>query len=416
MIWKHLFLSLRIQPLKDSLHKHNPLSILCTSRYLYKEISSHLFDNSVQHILLNPEYKEGEWVVIQLKSRTVDIEWTLRNRADTKRHFHNFPHSKTRLQVHINSPDPTDPGQVVWLWKKANALVDLLIPLAEPIIDLNISGPWRSEHPPSHWRNLNRFYEMGGLRETIKSSKYRPDYDLAMLPFIRLELWVEDPAKNIPAMSNEEFDTLIRRMLRLFDQAGIEIRLRNLLCVTQETAVPQIETAIIDTNLFLETSLDELPGETASFLRRDRFKDWFEDGTSWKSLYETQLRDQLTLCPWVIMNSDPWLYRSNQRYIVLILLHHAMSALRSYLDDALGIYDDSLIYRRWNSELWLELFPEGAPQLSDIRIWLSRFWSTQSQFRKFHAYMDWLGRKRAEEMGVEECRCSLVHRLTVWGY
>ncbi|QQK42654.1 hypothetical protein Pdw03_6555 [Penicillium digitatum] len=324
MIWGHLFSSLRIEPLKDGRHKENPLSILCTSHYLYDEISSHLFSNSAQHILLNPVYNEEEWMAIQLKSRTVDFEWTLRNREDAERHFHNFPHSKTMMKVHINSPDPTDPGQVVLLWQKSNALVDLLISLAQPIIYLTTTGPWRSEDAPTHWRNTNHFYDMGGLRETIRSSKYRPDYDIAMLPFIRLELWIEDPATNIPAISHEEFVSLYRRLMSLFDQTGIEIRLGRLLSVSQDTAVPQIENAIIDTNLFLETSLDELPGETASFLRRERFKNWFEDGTSWESPYETQLRDQLNICPWVIVNSDPWLYRSNRRYIVLIMLHHAI--------------------------------------------------------------------------------------------
>ncbi|KAJ5686339.1 hypothetical protein N7536_008958 [Penicillium majusculum] len=134
---------------------------------------------------------------------------------------------------------------------------------------------------------------MGGLRETIKSSKYRPDSDIAVLPFLRLELWVKDPATNVPAMSNDAYVHLHRRLVCLFDQTGIEIRLKKLLYMNQDIAVQQIESAIIDTNMFLETSLDELPGETASFLRLERFKNWFEDGTSWESSYETQLYNQL---------------------------------------------------------------------------------------------------------------------------
>ncbi|KAJ5506367.1 hypothetical protein N7453_005324 [Penicillium expansum] len=410
MIWGHLFSSLRIQPLKDSLRKDNPLSILCTNRYLYNEISSHLFDNSVQHILLDPEYKEEEMDGHPTEVQNLGYRVDTQEQSGSRKTFPQLPSFKN------DDKNPTDPGQVVWLWQKSNVLVDLLIPLSQPIIDLTTTGPWRSQHPPTHWRNVKRFYEMGGLRESIESSKYRPDYDIAMLPFIRLELWIKDPATTIPAMSDEEFDVLYRRMVSLFDQAGIEIRLGKLLSITQDTAVSQIETAIVDTNLFLETSLDELPGATASFLRRERFKDWFEDGKNWKSLYETQLRDQLSTCPWVIINSDPWLYRSNQRYIVLILLHHAMYALKSNLYDGLGIHDESIIYMRWNSELWLELFPQGTPQLSDIQTWLARFWSEKYQFRKFHAYVDWLGQQRAEEIGLEECKCSLIHRLTLWGH
>lgn len=414
MIWEYLFSTLRIQPLKDILHKHNPLSILCTSRYLYSEVSSHLFHDSVQHISLNPKYNEEEWMVIQLKSRTVDIKWTLRNRADAEKHFHNFPHSKTTLNIHINSPDPTDPGQMVLIWQKANSLVDLLISTTQSDIVVATNGVWHSD-PPAHWqRDKDTFYGMGGLRETIKSSKYRPDSDIAVLPFVRLELWVNDPATNVPAMSDDVYVHLHRRLVSLFDQTGIEIRLKKLLYMNQDIAVQQIESAIIDTNMFLETSLDELPGETASFLRLERFKNWFEDGTSWESLYETQLYNQLCTCPWVIMNTDPWLHQSNQRYIMLILLHHTMYAFRSDSHDG-GIYDNSRIYTRWDQGLWSEIFPSGLPPLSNVQVWLSRFWPDNFQFRKVHAYTDWLYRRRAEEAGVEECRCPLVHRLILWG-
>lgn len=415
MIWEYLFSTLRTQSL---LLTDNPLSILCTSRYLYNEVSSHLFNNSVQHISLNPEYNEEEWMVIRLESRAVEIEWTLRNRADAERHFQNFPHSKTTMKVHISCPDQTDPGQLVLLWQKLNALVDLLIPTTGPTIELALNGPWRSADPPARWR-LHRdiFYEIGGLQESIQfGPRYRPDYDIVILPFLRLRLWMEDPATNVPAMSDDQYETLHRGLMALFDQTGIELRLERLLSMTQDTAVRQIENALIDTNIFLETSLDELPGITANFLRLERYKNWFKDGTSWESLYETQLRDQLSISPAVIMNIDPWLHRSNQRYIVLILLHHAMYAFTSNIRDGLGIYDKSRIYTSWNSELWSDLFPNGVSELSDVKLWLSRFWSDKFQFKKFHAYMDWLGRHRAEELGVEESICSFIHRLSLWGH
>lgn len=420
MIWEYLFSTLHTQPPGDSLHKHNPhkhnLSIFCASQYLYNEVSSHLFHDSIQHISLNPEYNEEEWMAIQLKSRTVDIKWALRDRANAEKHFHSFPHSKTTMKIHINSPDPTDPGQMVLIWQKANALVDLLIGTTQSDIVVATNGEWHSA-PPAHWqRDKDTFYEMGGLQETIKSSKYRPDSDIAILPFLRLELWVKDPIVNVPAMSDEVYAHLHRRLVSLFDQNGIERRLKKLLCMNQDIAVQQIESAIIDTNLFLETSLDELPGETASFLRLDRFKNWFENGTRWESRYETQLYNQLCACPWVVMDTDPWLHRSNQRYIILILLHHAMYAFQSSPSNGFGIYDKSRIYTRWNQALWSEIFDSGLPPLPDVQDWLSRFWSEAFQFRKVHAYTDWLYRRRVEETGVEECRCPLVHRLVLWGH
>lgn len=418
MIWDHLFSSLRKQPLKDDLHKDKPRSILCTSRYLYNEISSHIFRNSEQHIFISPIYNEENWMVMQLKSRVVDVEWAFSSKADAKRHFQNFPHPKTKMIVHISCPNPSDPGQMVLLWQKLNLLVDLLIPVARPTIELATNGPWCAEDPPTHWGIYrDQFYEMGALQESIQSGpKFRPDHDLAMLPFLRLGLWVQDPETNVPAMSDRHFKDLFQSLVSLFDQKGIELRLKRLLAITQDTAVSQIGNALTDTDMFLETCLDELPGRTASFLRLERYKNWFEDGTSWESPYETRMRDQLSTCPWVIMNTDPWLHRSNQRYIVLILLHHFMYAMRANLCDGLRIFDDARIYTTWDSELWSYYFPDGVSELSHIQTWLTRFWPQKSQFRKFHAYTDWIGQRRAEENGADESSCEFIHRLSLWGH
>ncbi|OQE08011.1 hypothetical protein PENVUL_c011G07828 [Penicillium vulpinum] len=429
IIWEYLISSIHTQssPLKDSSQKDNPLSILSTSRYLYNEISSHLFNKSAQIISLDAEYHPKEWMIIQLKSRTVDVQWTLKNREDAEMHFQNFPNSKTTLKVHIYSPDPTDPGQLVLIWQKVNALVDflipmkLLIPMTQPNIELVIKGSWNSTEPPAYWRrNRDLFYEMGGLQQSIEPMfKYRCDYDIAVLPFLRLELWNEDPAANIPAMPDDEFDILHWRLMSLFEQTGIERRLGRLFSMTQDTAVIEIKSALAEANMFLETSLDELPGRTACLLRLERFQNWFEDGTSWKSLYETELRDQLCACPWVTMDTDPWLYRSNERYINLILLHHAMHARRSKLPDAYGVYHQT-IYEKWDSAMWSEEFPDGIPRLGDVQRSLRRKnWSEAFQYKITHAYVDWLAQRRAKQIESEESKeskCPFIHRSTLWGH
>jgi hypothetical protein len=395
IIWEYLFYSIRTQQVRYSFHKENPLSILCTSRDLYNEISSHLFSNSVQNVILNPVYNEQVWMVIQFKFRAREIEWALRNRADSERHFQNFPHSKTTMVVHINRPDPTDPGQLVLLWQKINALADHLIPITRPNIKLATNGPWRSPNPPASWGpDRDLFYQMGGLQESIPfGPKYCPDYDVVMLPFLRLGLWVEDPT-NVPAMSDEEFDILRRCLFSLFDQKGIEHRLEPLLSMTKDTAVREIESALIETDLFLETRMDELPGITARFLRLERYKNWFEDGRSWESVYEAQLEKQLSAYPQVITDIDLLLDRLSTRYVVLILLHHAICSPRSNLYGGLGRFDDSTIYMTWDSEMWPERFPSGIPQLSDVQTCLLRFWRPgKDLFGKFLAYSRWLGRR-----------------------
>ena len=395
IIWEYLFYAIRAQRVRYSFHKENPLSILCTNRDLYNEISSHLFRNSVQHVILSPEYNEQVWMAIRFKARAIDIEWALRNRADAERHFQNFPHPKTTMIVHINRPNPTDPGKLVLLWQKINALSELLIPISRPDIKLVTNGPWRSPHPPASWgSDGDLFYQMGGLQESISfGARYCPDYDIVMLPFLRLGLWVEDPT-NVPAMSDEEFDILRRCLFSLFEQTGIEHRLEKLLSITKGTAAREIESTLIETNLLFETRLDELPGITARFLRLERYKNWFEDGRSWTSLYEAQLEKQLSTCPQVITNIDRLLDRLSNRYIVLILLHHAICSPSSNLHGGLGGFDDSTIYTTWDSEMWPERFPSGVPQLSDVQTCLLRFWRPgKDLFGKFLAYSKWLGRR-----------------------
>ncbi|KAJ5164458.1 uncharacterized protein N7500_006288 [Penicillium coprophilum] len=142
------------------------------------------------------------------------------------------------MEVHIHAPDQTDPGQLVLIWQKVSALVDLVIPITRPDIELVPKGSWHSREPPAHWRaDRGLFYEMGGLQESIKPLyTHRPDQDIVLLPFLRLELWNENPAKNVPAMSDQQFDNLHRRLMGLFNKTGIELRLEELHTMTQDTA------------------------------------------------------------------------------------------------------------------------------------------------------------------------------------
>ncbi|KAJ5189553.1 hypothetical protein N7491_005883 [Penicillium cf. griseofulvum] len=321
------------------------------------------------------------------------------------------------MEVHIHPPDPVDPGQLVLIWQKVTALVDLIIPRTRPNIELVPKGSWHSTEPPAHWRAAtDLFYEMGSLQESIKPFyNYRPDYDIVMLPFLRLELWDEDPAKNVPAMSDAQFESFHRRLMRLFNPTGIDLRLEELHSMSQDTAARQIEDILIETNIFLDRRLDEIPGRTADFLRLNRYKHWFQDGESWESPYGCQILDQFHTSPWVVANIDPWFNHTNRRYIILIILHHTMSVLKTSSKDGRGIYKKA-VYATWDSRMWSNSFPTGIPSLSDVQEWLWRFWSDESQYRIFHAYSDWLNRRGVCENGVEESRCPTLARLTLWGH
>ncbi|KAJ5383579.1 hypothetical protein N7517_001490 [Penicillium concentricum] len=211
-------------------------------------------------------------------------------------------------------------------------------------------------------------------------------------------------------MSDEQFDSLHRRLMGLFHPTGIDIRLGELYTMTQETAASRIENALNETDLFLDASLDEMPGITADFLRLSRYRHWFRDGQDWESPYGIQLRDQLHISHWVIEKTDPGFQKSDRRYMILILLHHAIHAFKSSLRDGLGLYHP-VIYMKWDSGMWFDVFPTGIPPLSDVYDWISRFWSDKFQLRTFHAYLYWLG---LDKNGVRS-RCPTMDRLSVWG-
>lgn len=353
---------------------------------------------------------------VRIESKAVKVDLLFQNTAEAERHFEYFPHHRTKTVVCIARPDQADPGQVVLMWLKATALVELLIaaPSIQQVTVLPV-GSWESNEPPVHWRReRNAFFEMGGLQETIKSQyKYHPDHDIAMLPFLRPRLWLENPDANMPALSDDEFNELHQRFISLFEQKGLELRFDKLFSLTKDSAVPQIERTLIETDIFLENSLDELPGRTAAYLRRDRYQHWFKDGQSWDSLYGTNLSERMMACPWLVMTMDPWLSRLNERYITLILAHHlVVLCSREAQREPLG----SSVWLRWDSQLWSIIFPAGLPRLSMLRAYHRRLWRDKEQFRIFHSYADWIARRHARQIGIEEPVCFLIPQLSLWSH
>ncbi|KAJ5773046.1 hypothetical protein N7457_007942 [Penicillium paradoxum] len=329
LIWDYLLDTIHTQLPNHTTYSANPLSILCASGYLYNEISSHLYHECTQHIVLDPEYDKHEWMKVRLQSRTVNVDLIFKNNEEAKTHFQTFPHHRTNMVVYLAPPSSMDPGQVVLMWQKTTALVDLLIPTTSTQqVRVCTVGSWESIDPPTHWQGRRSdFFEMGGLQETISSPyTYHPDQDIALLPFLRLGLWFKNPHIDVPALSDDEFNILHHHLSSLFNQKGFNHRFNTLHCLRKETAVFQIERTIIETDVFLDNSLDELPGITAAFLRLERFKHWFKDGQSCISPYEEKVAEKLSVCPCAVLKMDPWLARMGLRYSVLMLFYFTLTA------------------------------------------------------------------------------------------
>jgi hypothetical protein len=413
MIWVYLFSTIHTRLPNGRKPNTNPLSILRTSRYLYNEISSHLYDNCTENIFMKPAYDEDEWMRIRLESTNMRVDLIFKDKAAADKHFQNFPHHQSKVIIHLEPPKQDDPGQLVLLWKKSVAMVDLIINTIAPHPVSLFSKGWQSSEPPFHWQYAREdFFKMGGLQETIQSPySYFPDHDIVTLPFISPRLWFEDPAEMATLTDCEFFNHRVD-IRRLFYPKGLEHRMEGLFAFTKETAAAAIERALLETDIFLENSLDELPGRTASFLRRDRFKDWFEDGQSWESAYQVAYSEKLSTCPWVVMHTDPWLINSNMRYITLILIHHQMYCLkRGY-----GVEEEFGVFTEWNSCMWSDMFRLGLPELSVLRHASSRRWTAEQQFRIFNDYAEWIAGLRAENHGFTESQGYLLRRLNLWNY
>lgn len=294
-------------------------------------------------------------------SRGLSIVCDLKDIAEAERHFLNFPHRRARLYVQVAVPSGRDPGQVVLLWQKANAFVDMLISLynssrSRPRIFIHLIGSWHSR------RELN---------ESIKNSEFfYPDVDIAVLPFCRLipqwrgRLAISDDLWSV--MDNQSPSSR-RSQLCHMRVAGPPNR-RWLDLDADALRSFNFDQWVIDTAQFLETSLDTIPGNTANMLRRDRFSNWYEDGNSWKSPYEERF---LSKCPRDLENTqkhDWCLTGMSLRHRVLILLHYAAHTTRDDARRVIGALKAGkpLLYTTWDSKIWEEQFPNGVLPLTSV--------------------------------------------------
>ncbi|KAJ5583467.1 hypothetical protein N7535_002087 [Penicillium sp. DV-2018c] len=413
MIWEYLFSTIHTRLPNGKKPNTNPLSILCTSHYLYTEISSHLYADCIENIFMKPTYDKDEWMCIQLESTNMHVEIILKDKASAVKHFQTFPHHRANVVIHLEPPMQDDPGQLVLLWKKSLAMVDIIIDhMSQQQVTLVSTAGWEASEPPLHWQSTREdFFELGGLQETLISEySYFPDHDIILLPFMNPRLWLEDPA-DMAELPDEEFVEHRDDLKCLFCPTGLERRMAGLFTFTKETGAAVIEGAILETNIFLENSLDELPGLTASYLRLDRFKDWFEDGYSWKSAYQVEYSEQLSTSPWVAWRSDPLLRKSNMRYVTLILFNHLLHCLEYGFSAEEGFG----MFMEWNSCMWSDMFRLGLPPLSVLRNAVSRQWSAEEQWWIFENYAAGIARVRVEKYG--SCQSEgeyILRRLGLW--
>ncbi|KAJ5184182.1 hypothetical protein N7492_001798 [Penicillium capsulatum] len=278
MIWEELFCFIPSIPHEASQPSSNILSILRCSRYLYHEITDHLYKDLKSTIQPWPVWEENKSMVLWLSSKKVSAFRQIKN-LDTARQFIcTFPFDKvhqSRLGINIPAACGGDPARIIILWRKINALVATINTLqCIPFVHVILSGKWRLGGKP---------------RESIKDSNgARPDHDIAILPFSRLDSWgfslpkhLEEAIANQPTISQNSIISQLKAKKLLPAGSPHHIDMSN--------PIIDIDQWLSETDTFLESRIDTIHGSTASYLRLKRFKQWYGVNHDWEEAYRQRL-------------------------------------------------------------------------------------------------------------------------------
>ena len=371
-IWEHLFSSCQIRkqlPQSDSDSEPRNLFILYTNRYLYADISTHLYSSIKHTIRISPRYHRHKWMTAKVASKGLKIEWDLDDKEAARRYFLNFPHDKVPLRVNIHAPNcgRKDPGQILLLRQKVTALTDRLMAVSEYqerprnfSLRVNFVGEWERKGKP--------------IRSRLKVGRV-DDYKLVVKPFFLLLVrWnnradmSDDMRMAIEAAGGQDDIGFVPRYMEIIKN-GLEeySKLKGNAGLEEVDYIHKCET---QTSMVLDKKLDDLRGETANMLRLERFSKWFEDGDSWKSAYQEQhLSDLHPNIEW-FLERDPKLRTTIYRFNFLIIMNYVIHAENDDKEEVVQTLESNnpRIYTTWDSSAWSTAFPNGIPRFSRIEL------------------------------------------------
>lgn len=348
LIWDTLFSEIPSAPRKQFQSPTNNLSILRCSRGLYDEISYHLYKSLTHFLHIPSEHLEGRWIAAGVISDKMYVWWDLKDEEAVREHLSIFPCAKLReprVHVELRRSSIQDPGRIIQLWQKTNTFVDILQNQQRP--------------PQIRVRFAEKWQKLGKARASIPHQKgYRPDHDIAILPFTRL------PKSQWDYFIYDELDAAISGEPE-GSPHSILYRLKN----GENLEAAELDSLHLDTRIFLDTKLDFAPGRTADFLRLKRFQHWYYPGDNWKVSYEEQLLADLTNNLLVVMKHDPRLHSARKRFGILVIMHHLAHARRDSAESIRAFWPavngEPVLYNKWESEIFPETWPNGLSQLQN---------------------------------------------------
>jgi hypothetical protein len=249
----------------------NNQAILRTSHELSGEVLPYLYKKEILCFRVH-----GDWEQPIVVSNRKRARWEYVSiGGNILQSFRELPYERLNgIRIEIVAPDVADPGQYIFLWKRVQALVDVLSQSEGlPQIEIHLV------EDPSPGMGLSKWSYDGRLRRSInniplligRGSQYAYDYDGILMPFCRLH--------NVPKATIFVPED--------FDREREEFMLKNVESIMEWQPEPfdnvldfgpdiVTQRYLDNTYISFEDSLDSLPGRTAVMLRLHRYSTWHD--------------------------------------------------------------------------------------------------------------------------------------------
>jgi hypothetical protein len=365
MIWKHFSPQLHVGRLLP--RKPNRLSrdqeILLTSRKFYAELAAEVPSGYNDHtiiISITPEYQYKLWIKAK---NTKGVQWDLEDLSDAiSRGFCDLPWHNLNLRIWIWAPDRKDSAQIICLYKKVHALVEIL-KKAKGFLSLWVvfrhtkNTTWfDGAQPQCSIENKADLLPLGG---EVLGAKW--DYQFIFPLFLKIR------NVKIAKMYSTEMYSGERNNVLMSDIFKKSQRIMRKTAPYVSGAGPdlyygkRIKEHLDLLFIMVEHLLDHLPSKTASMLRLDRVSSWYIDKQHRNSRHE---KEHTKLLPDGVEGHDT-LSTTNDRIIEGAhdpLLFAYSSTFSETIDLTKHVH---LNARSWqNRDTWHRVYQDGIPPLT----------------------------------------------------
>ncbi|KAL8816956.1 MAG: hypothetical protein Q9223_004119 [Gallowayella weberi] len=300
--------------IRGYLSTNRHLKIFQTSRQIYTEASRSFYNNHMISFHIEPHYQRKSWLTVQ---SNLGAEWPLQSLDHAiEQGFSMLPYEKLkRLEINIDAPDTTDPGQLVCLNLKCRDLVALLEHAKDGLPNLAIkfldsaSAKWSERDSPQQSISIDPKRHYPPLRRhpdlpTEARDRFDEFYEQNQ------QDWTLDPDSEETPNKFQDSEIIIQTFLRLRNARSAKIieplqcgdfwdprfahvlQRKEPLGTNQDPKDPlndaSIQEDIDDMYLQIDLNLDLLPGPTANMMRLRRFSLWYKDKFRGESRYENE--------------------------------------------------------------------------------------------------------------------------------